>query len=197
MRGRDGITFVQLILFVGSYSVRVTVAVAANHILPPNSTLTCQTLALLFNVGINEQATLAETFGQVKLQDDINTSSFYKLENYVTSRASIEDAQLVDQLSALKSGRRGAFCCELANCLLFTHRTVLEPRKERPHSHHHGDNCAETANDSVHIMQVGQGSHLDVGDARGGALRFLFARPQRDQPRVVIPEGIADAARIN
>ena len=57
----------------------------------------------MFNIGINEHATLAETFGHVRLQDEINKCSFFRLEQFITNQAIVDDNALIDELAALKS----------------------------------------------------------------------------------------------
>ncbi|CAG2166554.1 unnamed protein product [Oppiella nova] len=58
-------------------------------------------LCLLFNVGINEYATLAETLGSVKLQDSINKENYSLLDAYV-NRYWANNALVVSHMSALK-----------------------------------------------------------------------------------------------
>lgn len=84
-----------------AFCVKVTLPLP-KRTLPANAKITCQTVALLFNIGINEQATLAETFGLVKLQDDMNKASFYKLEKFIANQANVDSSELIDQLAALK-----------------------------------------------------------------------------------------------
>lgn len=42
-------------------------------------------------------------FGQVKLQEELNQSSFLRLEQFVATKANIESRRLVDRLTALRS----------------------------------------------------------------------------------------------
>ncbi|KAI1291100.1 Inositol polyphosphate-4-phosphatase type I A [Halotydeus destructor] len=84
------------------HNIRVIIAVDSSSLLS-NMTLNCSVTALMFNIGINEHATLAETLGYVRLQDEINKKSFYKLENYVTNLACLENNVLIDELAALRS----------------------------------------------------------------------------------------------
>ncbi|RWS23982.1 hypothetical protein B4U80_00612 [Leptotrombidium deliense] len=84
-----------------SFSLRILVPIAPTLFIPDR--LECHVTALLFNIGINEHATLAETFGQVKVQDEINKDNFLRLETYITQTFEIESRQLIDDLTALKT----------------------------------------------------------------------------------------------
>lgn len=79
------------------HNVRVIISLTS-QILPDY--LEAQPKAFLFNIGINEQATLAETLGLVKLQETINQSAFHRLEEYIIEFK--ENPNLVDLLTALK-----------------------------------------------------------------------------------------------
>jgi inositol polyphosphate-4-phosphatase len=89
------------------YCVRVIIPVLPSNYFPENYSLECSITGLFFNIGVNEQATLAETFGQVKAQDEINKKSFFKLENFITNQAVFEQdsnsTELVDELAALRN----------------------------------------------------------------------------------------------
>lgn len=43
------------------------------------------------------------SFGQVRLQEEINRTSFLRLEQFVATKANIESCHLVDRLTALRS----------------------------------------------------------------------------------------------
>ncbi|CAG2117187.1 unnamed protein product, partial [Medioppia subpectinata] len=65
-------------------------------------------LSLLFNIGINEYATLAETLGSVKLQETINKENYLRLEAHVIkywSNSPIANSQMGSLKSEIWSNR--------------------------------------------------------------------------------------------
>ncbi|RWS06693.1 hypothetical protein B4U79_02585 [Dinothrombium tinctorium] len=83
------------------FNLRVIIPVTSSTIIA--GSLECQVTGLLFNIGINEHATLAETFGQVKIQDEINKSSFLQLETFISNFIDLEDRELINDVTALKT----------------------------------------------------------------------------------------------
>ncbi|XP_054169230.1 type II inositol 3,4-bisphosphate 4-phosphatase-like [Oppia nitens] len=83
-----------------SFDIRVTFY--CNQFEGFENKIECNVLALLFNIGINEYATLAETLGSVKLQETINKDSYMLLDSYV-KQTFINDSNVSKLMVSLKS----------------------------------------------------------------------------------------------